>query len=56
MILHSCGFTLHHQEQTMITSIMKRNMTSDLYRKAGIYAIYAFGLIILLLQFRSIFA
>ncbi len=35
---------------------MKRNLTSNLYRNAGVYAIYAAGLIILLLQFRSIFA
>lgn len=35
---------------------MKKNLTSNLYRNAGVYAIYAAGLIILLLQFRSIFA
>lgn len=35
---------------------MKRNLTSNLYRNAGVYAIYAAGQIILLLQFRSIFA
>lgn len=35
---------------------MKKNMTTDLYRNAGIYAIYAAGVVILLLQFRSIFA
>ncbi len=35
---------------------MKQNLTSNLYRNAGVYAIYAAGLIILVLQFRSIFA
>lgn len=35
---------------------MKKNLTSNLYRNAGVYAIYAAGLVILLLQFRSIFA
>lgn len=35
---------------------MKKNLTYNLYHKAGVYAIYAAGLIILMLQFRSIFA
>ncbi len=35
---------------------MKKNLTSDLYQNAGIYAIYAVGLLILALQLRSIFA
>lgn len=35
---------------------MKKLITTNLYRNAGVYAIYAVGCIILLLQVRSIFA
>ena len=35
--------------------ILNEKLTSRLSRKAGIYAIYAAGAIILILQFRSIF-
>lgn len=41
---------------TQKNTIMKKNVTTDLSRKAGLFAVYAAGLIILLLQIRSIFA